>query len=220
MWTSLVTPYWPRRSRTGAAPRFIDASFYPLQLRNGFVSFGKSVPRGWRQESLRGGVCLGLANAPEETASSSERRPEPSATSRRTIRRGPTTPKRTATYDRPRLPPTSRKTRTTRFTTQRLPHQGSAPCIIPYILCTTPRPGDLLLDPFCGSGMTGVAAQMCANPPAGHSRIVPRIERPRWPTCVPYSTTCLLPPATLLTTTTRRLASSHSSAISSASKQR
>lgn len=37
--------------------------------------------------------------------------------------------------------------------------------IVPYILHYT-KPGDLVLDPFCGSGMTGVAAQMCANPPA------------------------------------------------------
>lgn len=37
--------------------------------------------------------------------------------------------------------------------------------IIPYILHYT-EPGDLVLDVFCGSGMTGVAAQMCANPPA------------------------------------------------------
>jgi len=37
--------------------------------------------------------------------------------------------------------------------------------IIPYILHYT-QPGDLVLDPFCGSGMTGVAAQMCAKPPA------------------------------------------------------
>ena len=36
--------------------------------------------------------------------------------------------------------------------------------IIPYILHYT-KPGDVVLDPFCGSGMTGVAAQMCANPP-------------------------------------------------------
>ncbi len=36
--------------------------------------------------------------------------------------------------------------------------------IIPYILHYT-KPGDVILDPFCGSGMTGVAAQMCANPP-------------------------------------------------------
>ena len=37
--------------------------------------------------------------------------------------------------------------------------------IIPYILHYT-RPGDVVLDPFCGSGMTGVAAQMCVDPPA------------------------------------------------------
>ena len=36
--------------------------------------------------------------------------------------------------------------------------------IIPYILHYT-QPGDLLLDPFCGSGMTGVAAMMCSAPP-------------------------------------------------------
>lgn len=37
--------------------------------------------------------------------------------------------------------------------------------IIPYILHYT-QPGDLVLDLFCGSGMTGVASQMCANPPS------------------------------------------------------
>ncbi|MGD1079674.1 MAG: DNA methyltransferase [Candidatus Sulfotelmatobacter sp.] len=37
--------------------------------------------------------------------------------------------------------------------------------IVPYILHYT-QPGDLVLDMFCGSGMTGVAAQMCAQPPA------------------------------------------------------
>jgi hypothetical protein len=36
--------------------------------------------------------------------------------------------------------------------------------IIPYILHYT-EPGHLVLDPFCGSGMTGVAALMCADPP-------------------------------------------------------
>jgi DNA modification methylase len=36
--------------------------------------------------------------------------------------------------------------------------------IIPYILHYT-KPGDVVLDPFCGSGMTGVAAQMCSDPP-------------------------------------------------------
>jgi len=37
--------------------------------------------------------------------------------------------------------------------------------IIPYILHYT-QPGDLILDPFCGSGMTGVAVQMCSSPPS------------------------------------------------------
>ncbi|MCG2660501.1 MAG: hypothetical protein L6437_09680, partial [Kiritimatiellae bacterium] len=37
--------------------------------------------------------------------------------------------------------------------------------IIPYILHYT-EPGDLVLDLFSGSGMTGVATQMCANPPS------------------------------------------------------
>ena len=36
--------------------------------------------------------------------------------------------------------------------------------IVPYILHYT-QPGDIVLDPFCGSGMTGVAAQMCIEPP-------------------------------------------------------
>jgi len=43
----------------------------------------------------------------------------------------------------------------------KVPPQG----IVPYILHYT-DPGDLILDPFCGSGMTGVAALMCAHPPA------------------------------------------------------
>src|ERR1700757_830670 len=37
--------------------------------------------------------------------------------------------------------------------------------IIPYILHYT-EPGDLVLDVFCGSGMTAVPAKMCAIPPA------------------------------------------------------
>ena len=36
--------------------------------------------------------------------------------------------------------------------------------IVPYILHYT-KPGDLVLDVFCGSGMTGMAAQMCAKSP-------------------------------------------------------
>ena len=37
--------------------------------------------------------------------------------------------------------------------------------ILPYLLHST-QPGRLVLDLFCGSGMTGVAVQMCAEPPA------------------------------------------------------
>lgn len=37
--------------------------------------------------------------------------------------------------------------------------------IVRYILHYT-KPGDLILDGFCGSGMTGVGSQLCANPPA------------------------------------------------------
>jgi hypothetical protein len=42
----------------------------------------------------------------------------------------------------------------------KVPPRGIIPCILHYT-----QPGDVVLDPFCGSGMTGVAAQMCANPP-------------------------------------------------------
>ena len=42
----------------------------------------------------------------------------------------------------------------------KVPHQG----IIPFIEHYT-KPGDLILDPFCGSGMTGVAALLCPSGP-------------------------------------------------------
>jgi len=47
--------------------------------------------------------------------------------------------------------------------------------IIPYILHYT-QPGDLVLDPFCGSGMTGVAAQMCAGPPSDILNSFPELK--------------------------------------------
>ena len=50
----------------------------------------------------------------------------------------------------------------------KVPPQG----IVPYMLHYT-EPGDLVLDPFCGSGMTGVAALMCAHPPAEALHMVP-----------------------------------------------
>ena len=41
----------------------------------------------------------------------------------------------------------------------KVPHKA----IIRYLLHYT-DPGDIVLDGFCGSGMTGVAAQMCGTP--------------------------------------------------------
>lgn len=43
----------------------------------------------------------------------------------------------------------------------KVPHKA----IMRYILHYT-QPGDIVLDGFCGTGMTGVAAQMCGNPDA------------------------------------------------------
>ena len=42
----------------------------------------------------------------------------------------------------------------------KVPHRAIVPSILHYT-----RPGDLILDGFCGSGMTGVAAQWCEAPP-------------------------------------------------------
>ena len=41
--------------------------------------------------------------------------------------------------------------------------------IVPFILHYT-QPGDVVLDGFCGSGMTGVAAQWCGTAPAAYRR--------------------------------------------------
>ncbi|MCZ9313289.1 MAG: DNA methyltransferase [Methanocorpusculum sp.] len=43
--------------------------------------------------------------------------------------------------------------------------------IMRYILHYT-KPGDIVLDGFCGTGMTGVAANMCAHPEAEFKRII------------------------------------------------
>jgi hypothetical protein len=47
--------------------------------------------------------------------------------------------------------------------------------IIPYILHYT-QPGDIVLDPFCGSGMTGVAAMICADPPQDILELYPDLK--------------------------------------------
>ena len=52
----------------------------------------------------------------------------------------------------------------------RVPHQSAASRHRPVHPPTTPKPGDLVLDGFCGSGMTGVAAQWCGTAPAEYRR--------------------------------------------------
>ena len=42
----------------------------------------------------------------------------------------------------------------------KVPHRAIVPSILHYT-----KPGDIVLDGFCGSGMTGVAAQWCGNAP-------------------------------------------------------
>lgn len=45
----------------------------------------------------------------------------------------------------------------------KVPHLAIVPSILHYT-----RPGDLVLDGFCGSGMTGLAAQWCGTAPAAY----------------------------------------------------
>ena len=45
----------------------------------------------------------------------------------------------------------------------KVPHKAIVPSILHYT-----EPGDVVLDGFCGSGMTGVAAQWCGNAPAAY----------------------------------------------------
>ncbi len=47
----------------------------------------------------------------------------------------------------------------------KVPHRAIVPSILHYT-----KPGDLVLDGFCGSGMTGVAAQWCGTAPAEYRR--------------------------------------------------
>jgi hypothetical protein len=63
----------------------------------------------------------------------------------------------------------------------KVPHLAIVPSILHYT-----RPGDLVLDGFCGSGMTGLAAQWCGTAPASYRQ---RVEaharaagqpRPEW----------------------------------------
>ena len=53
----------------------------------------------------------------------------------------------------------------------KVPHRAIVPSILHYT-----EPGDIVLDGFCGSGMTGVAAQWCGAAPAAYRQ---KIERRR-----------------------------------------
>ena len=63
----------------------------------------------------------------------------------------------------------------------KVPHRAIVPCILHYT-----NPGDIVLDGFCGSGMTGVAAQWCGTaPPAFRKELEQRWrkegrEAPKW----------------------------------------
>jgi len=63
----------------------------------------------------------------------------------------------------------------------KVPHLAIVPSILHYT-----RPGDLVLDGFCGSGMTGVAAQWCGTAPVDYRKGVEQEwkqagrEKPEW----------------------------------------
>lgn len=63
----------------------------------------------------------------------------------------------------------------------KVPHLAIAPSILHYT-----RPGDIVLDGFCGSGMTGLAAQWCGAAPADYrqriaaERTASGLSAPEW----------------------------------------
>lgn len=63
----------------------------------------------------------------------------------------------------------------------KVPHLAIVPSILHYT-----KPGDIVLDGFCGSGMTGVAAQWCGTAPLEYRRELERRwekddrEKPEW----------------------------------------
>ena len=59
----------------------------------------------------------------------------------------------------------------------KVPHRAIVPSILHYT-----KPGDVVLDGFCGSGMTGVAAQWCGTaPPAYREELEQRWKAEGWP---------------------------------------
>lgn len=65
----------------------------------------------------------------------------------------------------------------------KVPHLAIVPSILHYT-----EPGDIVLDGFCGSGMTGVAAQWCGSAPETYRRALDMswekegLEKPKWGT--------------------------------------
>jgi len=63
----------------------------------------------------------------------------------------------------------------------KVPHLAIVPSILHYT-----EPGDVVLDGFCGSGMTGVAAQWCGSAPESYRRVLEAawqgsgLAAPRW----------------------------------------
>jgi len=63
----------------------------------------------------------------------------------------------------------------------KVPHLAIVPSILHYT-----EPGDVVLDGFCGSGMTGVAAQWCGSAPEAYRRKIEAefdkqaMEKPNW----------------------------------------
>ncbi len=63
----------------------------------------------------------------------------------------------------------------------KVPHLAIVPSILHYT-----EPGDVVLDGFCGSGMTGVAAQWCGSAPESYKRNLEALweqegrEKPKW----------------------------------------
>ena len=55
-------------------------------------------------------------------------------------------------------------------------HTKVPPKAIEKLICHYTKPGDLVLDSFCGSGMTGVAAQLCAGHDGARMAIVSDIS--------------------------------------------
>ena len=59
----------------------------------------------------------------------------------------------------------------------KVPHRAIVPSILHYT-----KPGDIILDGFCGSGMTGVAAQWCDIAPLGYrAELEARWHEQGWP---------------------------------------